>query len=122
MLYSVDSDKPVSRIPHARDYRMWKSRMSAFEIEAIFEALNARFDVNEIETSSWIPGADWTGTVFEPIYDKACNRNPNAAALCFGLMVWEALMNHSASWGFGRYEKDGVPIRGMTYFRLQRQP
>ena len=118
MLYSVDSDKPISRIPHAREYRAWKSKMSKPEIDAIFAALNSRFDATEIETSSWIPGADWTGTVFQPIYHKACNRNPSAAALCFGLMVWEALMNHSEAWGFGRYEKNGIPIRGMTYFRL----
>lgn len=122
MLYSVDSDKPITRIPHAREYRDWKSKMSQAEINTIFEALNARFDSNEIETSSWIPGSDWTGTVFLPIYEKACNRNPNAAALCFGLMVWEALMRHPAAWGFGRYEKDGIPIRGMTYFRLHNRP
>jgi hypothetical protein len=122
MLFAIEAGQAITHIPHAREYRQWKRKMSAGEIDAIFAALNARFDVSEIETSSWIPGADWSETVYQPIYEKACNRNSNAAALCFGLMVWEALMNHSAVWGFGRYEKDGIPIRGMTYFRLQVEP
>jgi hypothetical protein len=119
MLFGIDAGKPITRIPHAREYRQWKAKMSTMEVDAIFHELNARFDTKEIETSSWIPGADWSGTVFHPIYEKACSRNASAAALCFGLMVWEALMLHPATWGFGRYEKDGIPIRGMTYFRLQ---
>ncbi len=25
-------------------------------------------------------------------------------------------------WGFGKYEKDGVPIQSMTYFKLNARP
>ncbi len=122
MLYNVSSGKYVNNIPHLKEYNNWKSRMSVDELDAIFNELNARFDVNEVETSSWIPGSDWTGTVFDPIYHKACRRNEVASGLCFGLMVWEAIMNHPEVWGFGRYEKDGIPIQGITYFRLNRIP
>ena len=63
-------------------------------------------------------GQDWTGTVWEPIYTDACRSDEVAAGLCFGLFVWEAFMDHPAAWSFGRYEKDGIPIQGMTYFRI----
>jgi hypothetical protein len=29
-------------------------------------------------------------------------------------------MDRPDDWSFGRYEKDGIPIRGMTYFRINR--
>jgi hypothetical protein len=70
-----------------------------------------------VDTSSWIPGADWTGTVFQPIYE-ACGEDENAAALFFGLLVWQVVMDREDCWSFGRYEKEGIPIRGMTYFRI----
>jgi len=122
MLYNVNKGIYVKTIPHYNQYKKWKSKMSADEVNAIFDELNSRFDVNEVETSSWIPGSDWTGTVFQPIYEKACRSDEIASGLCFGLMVWEAMMNHPEVWGFGRYEKDGIPIQGITYFRLNRIP
>ncbi len=73
---------------------------------------------DEIHTSSWMPGSDWTGTVWEPIYADACGYDDVTAGLCFGLFVWEAVRDHPDAWAFGRYEKDGIPIQGMTYFRI----
>ena len=75
---------------------------------------------NEIHTSSWMPGSDWTGTVWELIYTNACQYDTGAAGLFFGLFVWEAFMDHPDAWSFGRYEKDGTLIQGMTYFRIHR--
>jgi hypothetical protein len=39
------------------------------------------------------------------------------SALFFGLLVWQVVMDRDC-WSFGRYEKEGIPIRGMTYFRI----
>jgi len=77
---------------------------------------------DEIHTSSWMPGSNWSGTVFDPIYRIACQQDESAAGMCFGLMLWEVLMQREDVWGFGRYEKDGVPIEGMTYFRIHNPP
>ena len=73
---------------------------------------------DKIHTSSWIPGQDWTGAVWKPIYTDASRSNEVAAGLCFGLFVWAAFMDHPAAWSFVRYEKDGIPIRSMIYFRI----
>lgn len=118
MLISIESSKPITRIPHAKEYRAWMARLSAAERDAIFAELESRVSGGEVHTSSWIPGNDWQGTVFQPIYEKACNHNVEASGLCFGLMVWEMFMRHEANWSFGRYEKHGLPIKGLTYFRI----
>ena len=41
------------------------------------DELNKRIDENpEVHTAGWIPGHDWTGTVFYPIY-LACKKDTN---------------------------------------------
>jgi hypothetical protein len=84
--------------------------------------LRSRIKCDEIHTSSWIPGANWTDTVFQPIYENACRYDPEAAAKCFGLILWAVLLDDEDVWGFGRYEKNDVPIEGMTYFKFGRRP
>lgn len=122
MLYSIDSGKYIQDIPHEKDFRRWKSRLSQSEYDAIVTQLNDRIDGGEIHTSSWIPGNDWSDTVYDPIYRNACDYDEIEAGKCFGLFVWVVLQQHQDVWAFGRYEKDGVPIRGLTYFKLNNPP
>ncbi len=30
---------------------------------------------SEIATAGWLPGSDWTGTAFEPVYTKAARED-----------------------------------------------
>lgn len=122
MLYSFDTLEYVDRIPHKTDYDVWKARLSEIEFQAMRDELTRRISTDEIHTSSWIPGNDWAGTVFMPIYQKATLYNEEQAAMCFGLILWELLMQREEIWGFGRYEKGGVPIKGLTYFRVYNPP
>lgn len=119
MLYSIDSAvTKINNIPHEKDYLRWRSRLTDTEYSEIQAALLSMVQGGEIHTSSWMPGSDWSDTPFEPIYTKACEGDSNAAALCFGLFVWVLMQEHPESWSFGRYEKDGIQIRGLTYFRI----
>lgn len=122
MIYSIDSRAYVRDIPHQREYDIWRARIRDQEYLAIMAALNARIEGDEIVTSSWIPGSDWIGTVYQPIYSKSCRMNGDHAAKFFGLLLWEVMLNHEDVWSFGRYEKDGLPIEGMTYFKLSTPP
>jgi hypothetical protein len=117
MLFSVPDLKQITNIPHEESYWACINHLTDEEYNAIFESLDYRFSEREVDTSSWIPGSDWKGTVYQPIY-VACNENSELAGMIFGLIVWIVVMNRHDSWSFGRYEKDGVPIRGMTYFRI----
>lgn len=120
MLYSVPELKRIDDIPHADDYRRWRGELDQVDPVAyrrITAELNTRFDNREVDTSSWIPGADWRNTPFQTLYE-ACHQDQTAAALFFGLIVWQVVLDRDDCWSFGRYEKGGIPIRGMTYFRI----
>lgn len=118
MLYAVNRGKMVHSLPHKRDFDRWRARMSDAEYQAVCDTLNEMIDGDEIHTAGWMPGHDWTGTVFEPIY-HACGDNTATAGLFFGLIVYDLMMRREEVWGFGRYEKGDVPIQSMTYFRLR---
>jgi hypothetical protein len=51
-----------------------------------------------------------------------CAQDPMASAKCFGLFLWAVLLKHPDVWAFGRYEKNGIPIEGLTYFKLSKPP
>ena len=122
MLYSLDRLKLVTTVPHQSEFVIWTSRLSAGEMKAIKDELNHRIHGSEVQTSSWIPGSDWTGTAFQPIYEKACQKNVDAAAKCFGLILWQVMMEHPKKWSFGRYKLQNIPIEGLTYFRIDQAP
>ncbi len=122
MLFSIDTGEYIDYIPHESDFKLWRSRLTDDEYQAIVNELEQLISGNEVHTSSWIPGNDWSGTVYDPIYQKSCDQNPELSGMCFGLFLWVTIQNRDDVWGFGRYEKNGTPISGMTYFRLDRPP
>jgi hypothetical protein len=117
MLVDIETGKQVKHIPHLSEFNLWKDRLDPKEFVAIIINLQSLMLGNEVHTSSWIPGNDWTNTVYDPIYSKACNNDMNLSGLCFGLFVWYAFQLDANEWYFGRFEKDGNPIKGMTYFK-----
>lgn len=122
MLYSIGSKSYIHHIPHSKEFAIWRARLSDGEYQAIVDELNNRISGGTVHTSSWIPGSDWTGTVFQPIYEKACKKSKEAAAEVFGLILWAVLSDRDDAWGFVRYEEGSVPIKGMTYFKLDPIP
>ena len=118
MLYDINGKRETSK-PHYREYLLWKERLQPEEYEAIENKINSMIEKDEIHTSSWMPGNNWAGTVYEPIYTKCCNNDERLSGLCFGLFVWYIFQDREDEWYFGKFEKDGFPIKGMTYFRKQ---
>ncbi len=120
MLYSIDTGEMITTTPYRGDYDRWRSGLSDMEYTNIIEELESKVEGSEIQTSSWIPGDDWTDTVYDPIYSKACNKDPVASAKFFGLLLWETMLNNQFYWAFGRYQKNGIQIEGLTYFKIDR--
>lgn len=119
-LYVVeDLDHPIDSVPYEQHFRAIRARIKNNDYEDIVAALNAKIDGDEIHTSSWMPGSDWYGTVYWPIY-VACRENEEVAAKFFGQVVWTVFMDRPEDWASGRYEKNGVPLSGRTYFRITR--
>ena len=120
MLVDLMTDRRIDRLPYEKEYRYLLSRMLPAEIAAVKVRLNEMIDGSEIKAAGWMPGADWRGTPFQPIYEKAARCDETVAARCFGLMVWEVFMERPEKWTSGRFEKDGEPIKSRTYFRIDR--
>ena len=74
--------------PYEDEFKTWRSRITNAQYDQIFEELDSRVSGDEIHTSSWIPGADWTNTVFDPIYSIACRNDEEASARFFGQILW----------------------------------
>ena len=100
-------------------FNLLKKRLSPEQFEAVVAEIEQRIkDAGEkIVTSSWLPGKDWSGTPFQPIYEIAAKRSREAAAKMFGLMVWYTIMQHPDCWMSGRFQMDGRDLPGRTYWR-----
>ncbi|MBK0075554.1 hypothetical protein [Bacillus sp. S56] len=117
MIISVDTGKIKTKLPYQKDYDKWKANLSSDDLRHIKFVLNQMIDGDEIHTSGWMPGSNWMGTVFEPIY-HACNRNQTQAALFFGLIVYRVFMDRQETWACGRFYLNGKSIKSLTYFRV----
>ena len=120
MLINIDTGKLITRIPHKKSFEAWRKQISNEDYQAVVDELNKRIDENpEVHTAGWIPGHDWTGTVFYPIY-LACKKDTTLAALFFGIIVFIVLMERPEQWSLGRYQINDKDIASMTYFRIGR--
>ena len=112
--------KYITRQPHESEFRQWRRSLTPVDFENICAALNGYVDTQgrgEIATSSWIPGADWTGTPYEPIY-HAVDDSWELARFFFGMIVWHVFLNRPETWSFGRYPRNPNETIGLTYFKL----
>ena len=121
MLYSIESQKYVTSLPHEKDFKKWMNNLAPSDYQTIIQELNSKINGSDVNTSSWIPGSEWAGTVYEPLY-FACKGNPTKAGFFFGLILFDLMMNRDDAWGFGKYKKNGVDIKGITYFLLGNPP
>jgi hypothetical protein len=96
------------------------ARLSRTEFDTMVARINELIDESgaEIATAGWLPGSDWTGTVFQPIYEKAARNDFDRSAMFFGQLVWYTVMHRPETWGSGRYQVDGRDIGSRTYFRV----
>lgn len=120
MLYDIATNQLIDKIPHRESFDRSRGRITDEEFESIVDRINELIDKagGEIATAGWLPGKDWTGTPFWPIYEKAAKRSPLQAGFFFGQLVWYAVMNRPEAWASGRYQKDGIDITSRTYFRI----
>jgi len=122
-IYNFETGREVEGVlqhgERGKAYKLIMARLSKADLDNIRSALDAQISGDEIPTSSWIPGADWNGTAYFPLWEVAAKKNYTLAALMFGLMVWEAFERHPDKWYTGKFEKDGEEISGRTYFKPQ---
>jgi hypothetical protein len=120
MLIDIDTGKIVDMVPFRDKFDILRGRLSDAEFDTMVARINELIDESgaEIATAGWLPGSDWTGTVFQPIYIKAAREDFDRSAMFFGQLVWYTVMKRPERWGSGRYQVDGRDIGSRTYFRL----
>jgi len=119
MLFSIN-DKQITDIPHRRraDFNVWRANLPDSDYEAVVEAINEYVDAVPSDkpfVSSFIPGHNWEGTVYEPL-DRACGRSREQSGWFFGLIVWQVMINRPDEWYFKISDKEG-DVLGTTYWR-----
>lgn len=106
--------KIYNQAPHQSTLNALKRNLTNKELDAIIKELNHIISSSQgIETSSYIPGSDWTGTVYQPIYEKGADYSFDLAAKMFGILLFEVFINRSETWLFCKSEN----IRGTVYFK-----
>ena len=84
--------------------------------QQIERTLNAKINDNEIHTAGWMPGHNWEGTPYYPLY-TVCNQTTQLASMFSGLIVFKIFMEREDEWYCGKFSKNGKGIGSMTYFR-----
>lgn len=113
MLKTIDGEL----ITHVAYEIQFKKRMESIDqkdYHIIIEELNRVIDRGDVHTSSWIPGSDWRGTLYEPIW-IACRKNNVEAAKFYGQILYKVIMDRPEEWYFGSYPH----ARGKTYFKME---
>ena len=70
MLVEFYQHKPITTSWFPAEFRNWKTRMTTEECDIVYAEINRMIDASKakskaIVTTSWMPGADWTGGPFE---------------------------------------------------------
>ncbi len=123
MLSSIE-DNIVNTVWHKKFFDACKSRLSDDDYNKMIDELNREVDKSvdsgsDVVIAGFIPGDDWSGTVWEPIYNNACGWDFDHSAQFFGLLVCQVLIDREETWYFIRQE---VAAKSMIYFRPQEKP
>ena len=121
MLSSIE-DNIVNAVWHKKFFDASKHWLSDDEYQAMIDELNIIIqksidDNSDIIVAGFIPGSDWSGTVWDPIYTKACGFDFDYSAQFFGLLVCQVLIDRDETWYFIKQDV----ARSMIYFRPQEK-
>jgi len=102
------------KVAFVKAFEERRKNLSDTDYNAIVDELNRVINSANCHTSSWIPGRNWKGTVYESIW-HACNRNDKVAAMFYGQILNKVMIERSDAWVCGKFPH----ARGMTYFKPQ---
>ena len=120
MLFSIE-ERQITGIPRRRqrEFRVWRSNLADEDYERVVEAINEYVDavpLNRPFVSSHIPGRNWEGSIYEPLY-LACGQSEEQSGWFFGLIVWQVMIDRPEAWMFKLADKEGEGVLGTTYWQ-----
>jgi hypothetical protein len=129
-LYTAANRKnPILAVPHRLLLTGWKDRLEALELRAIGVELDRLIRSrlgHEIRTASWLPARlspygrlSWDETPLMRIWEKACQGDAKQTCWCFGLLLWEHMIDRADAWRIERADLGEIPVAGTTYIRCR---
>ena len=120
MLFNIDGKMPT-RDAHSSEFRIWRSRISDADYQAVVRSITAFCDrCDEVFCASWMPGGDPAIAAALPALEAACGGNQDQSALFFGNIVWRVVFDRDDEWYFKPTDRDSEVPLGMTYFRKRK--
>ena len=113
----VETGTVITKVPFESTFNAVRRRLSDAEFETMVSRIRVIDESGSEIGYGGLPGSDWTGTPFEPIYSKAA-RDFEQSAKFFGQLVWFVSHDAAGTMGSGRYQVDGKDIGSRTYFRV----
>ena len=132
------STHDVLHLPHRQEFDATWSLISAADRTLIENEINDRLDAliaspdpnwgsitnTSIEGGRPNPATgvrgDWTGTVFQPIYEIACGMNEELAGMFYGNVWKKVIIDRPELWIGIRFDptfpQRGISLGGKTYF------
>src|SRR3984885_10857204 len=132
------STHDVLHLPHRQEFDATWSLISAADRTLIENEINDRLDAliaspdpnwgsitnTSIEGGRANPATgvrgDWTGTVFQPIYEIACGMNEELAGMFYGNVWKKVIIDRPELWIGIRFDptfpQRGISLGGKTYF------
>lgn len=119
LIYDIDEKTPIDEVPYYDDYIRYTSQLTEDELNAIFDEFDKYFEGRDIIESSFVPGSDWSGTVYDPIFKKPAKKDHYKAAMIFGLLLCKYVVDRDDYWSATKnIEINGFIPNGTLYFKI----
>ncbi len=122
--YFAKKDVDIVDIPHEEFYNRIRPNISDADYQVIENELGRLLDECIIEKkpirSNFVPGHDWTDTIYNPIFE-ACQKEVDPvekAGFMFGIILFKKAIDRSELWYF-HDDKEDKP--GKLYFLADDQ-
>lgn len=109
--------KEITEVSHLDFFNRYYGRLDLAQQRAIDDTIDTVLDSGRIHTTSWVPGPDWRGTAYQPIFEVACSEDWHRARLLYGLIFMRRVIARDEDWYCGRYPRTEDEIIGLTYWR-----
>lgn len=101
MLRDAITGREITSVYDPVEFKLLQARLPQEGLDRIVTELVRQLDevlVGGTISASWIPGHDWVGTIYMPIYEKVGRQDEKLSALFFGTLMQDTVIHHKSWW------------------------
>jgi hypothetical protein len=118
------NDRIIDEVHDPAEFQRLCVRLELAELEAINAALRDELDkigVGSVISAGWIPGPNWNGGPFQPIYDKIFPGAYEQSGMFFGHLMKQAVIDHPGDWRMSKKPKRADDPNGIQITMYWRE-